>query len=521
MAGTARKILFNTASQVAAKVMIGLLSVVILKLLTTYLGRTGYGFYKSIFEFLSLFAIVADLGLYTIGVREMSKDKDKEAMVLGNLVTIRTIMIVLISVVAVGASFLVAEFQGTIAPVAVALAGLATIFAILTGTISTALQVHLRMEWNSLASVLGKIAALGYMIFVIFVWFPHACEVDMIQFLEGSGACTISEHAFLELVVAGIIGNAIMFLTTYYFTNKYVKISMRFDFKFWKDVIWKALPYGIALVLNQIYFRIGSVMLLNMKGADSVALYTAPLTVLEAAGIIPLYFMNAVLPFLTRALQAKDGSHMRIIQHSFDFLMMSAMPIVVGTMVLAYQFISLIATEEFLSDLSVGFYGSDILLQILIFALLFSFLNGLFGYMLIASNHQDKLLWRNLVGAIITIVMTWVLVPYLSERGAAIANVATEIYITVVSFWLARKYVSFKLKMSTFWKVIFSSLTMGAVLVLVKEPVLQAIGITSLLRLGLGITLLVSLGAAIYFAAMFATGGLTKEMIRMVMKRKI
>jgi O-antigen/teichoic acid export membrane protein len=520
MAGTARKILINTVAQVAAKVIIGAFAVVILKLLTTYLGRSGYGFYKSIYEFFALFAIFADLGLFTIGVREMSKDPDKEEMVLGNLLSIRTIVIVLMVIIGFAAAFFVPAFQGNIGPIAIGIAGIATIFAILTGTISTALQVHLKMEWNSIASVLGKIVALVYMIFVIFVWFPHSCDVDAIRFLSGEGACSISNDSFLQLIFAGVLGNLVMFGFTFWQTRKILPVRFRFDFVFWKDVVWKALPYGIALILNQIYFRIGSIMLLNLKGVDSVAIYTAPLTILEAAGIIPLYFMNSILPFLTRSLQKNDGSHKPIIQYCFDFLMMSAMPIVAGTIVLSYQLIAVIATKEFVSNLAIGFYGSDMVLQILIFALLFSFLNGLFGYMLVASNHQDKLLWRNMVGALITIILTWALIPFWGERGAAFANMITEFYIFVVSFWLARKYVDFNLTFKTFWKICLSTVAMTVVLVLIRVPVLRIIGEGSLLRQGIGVTTLVLIGSAVYFATLFATRGLTKDMLDLVRKRK-
>lgn len=514
--GVARKILFNTATQVIAKLIIGLFSVVILKLLTTYLGKSGYGFYKSIFEFLAFFAIVADLGLYTIGVREMSRDPSQEKKVLGNLMTIRTVMIILIGAVAVGASFLVGEFQGSIAPIAVGISALATVFAILTGTVSTALQVHLKMEWNSLGSVLGKLATLGWMLFVILFWFPHNCTPDLVQFLSGSGACSISNEAFLQLIGAGLFGNIIMFLVTFYFTNKLVKISYRFDFEFIREVIWKALPYGIALVLNQIYFRIGSMVLLNTVGSDAVAIYSAPLTILEAAGIIPLYFMNAILPFLTRTIKEGKGEHKRIIQLSFDFLMMSALPIVAGTLALAYQMIFIIATPEFLSNTAIGFYGSDIVLQILIVALFFSFLNGLFGYILIASDHQDTLLPRNFIGAIVTVILTLVLVPYLGERGAAIANVTTEFYIFVASFLLAKKFVDFKIDLSRFWKMLLSTVVMGVAVWYLKDITFHWFGLGNK-----NVALLIPLGGIIYLIMLLLTKALTKEMIDMIRKRKV
>ncbi len=512
----ARKILLNTVSQVVAKVIIGAFSVVILKMLTGYLGKHGYGVYKSIYEFLALFAIVADMGLYTIGVREMAKDPEREEMVLGNMMAARTMVIVLISIVAFGAAFLIDEFRGTIAPYAVAVASVASVFAILTGTVSTALQVHLKMEKNALGSMAGKLVAVIWMGIMIYLIYPHNCSPDAVKFLVNDGsACSISDGTFIQLIVAGLGGNIVMFAVTGYFASKLVKIRYRVDWWFWREVLWKALPYGFALILNQVYFRIGSILLLNMKGAEYVATYSAPSAMLEAAGIVPLYFMNAILPFLTKTLQAKDGSHKAIIQTSFDFLLMSSLPIVTGTFLLSYQFIDIIATPQFLSDAATGYYGSDIVLQILVIALLFSFLNGLFGYILVASEHQDKLLIRNVFGAALTILLTWLWIPQWEVRGAAFANIITEFYIFVASFFLARRYVEFSINLKRFWKILLSTAVMGAVIWWAQVPTYN------LAHLGnKNVIILIPLAVVVYVGMLLVTGTLTKSMLKLVLKKR-
>jgi O-antigen/teichoic acid export membrane protein len=506
---TARKILMNTLSQIVGKAIIGVFGIVTVKLLTTYLGKSGYGFYKSVYDFMAFFAIVADMGLYTIGVREMSKDSKKEGMVLGNIMTIRTITIVAIGFVAMFASFFVDEFKGTIAPLAVGVTAMATVFSILTGTISSVLQVHLKMEYNSLASVVGKIVSVGYLVLVAFILYPHVgCLADV------ANKCTINDGAFYNLFFAGVAGNLAMFAVTWYYTNRIVKVTYRFDIAFWKEVIWKALPYGLALVLNTIYFRIGSILLLVLKGKEFVGVYGVPLTMLEAAGIVPLYFMNSILPVLTRAIHNKDGKHEKIIQFAYDFLIMGSFPIVVGTYVLSYQLINLISTPEFLSDMSKNFYGSDIVLQILIFALLFSFLNSLFGYILVANNKQEKLLWRNLFGAILTVVICWLTIPIFDVRGAAFANVITEGYIAVASYYLARKYLDFKIRFGTTWKIIVSSLVMGAVIWFLKTPTYNLFHLQNK-----NLILLVPIGVLVYGGMLVLTKSITPEMIDMVRRK--
>lgn len=363
---------------------------------------------------------------------------------------------------------------------------------------------------------MGKVVALVYMAVVIYFIYPHNCSPEQVLMFSEKGACTVTDGSFTQLILSGVIGNVAMYLVTAYYARKLTKIRYRVDWWFWKEVLWKSLPYGLALILNQVYFRIGSILLLNMKGATYVATYSAPSTMLEAAGIVPLYFMNAVLPFLSKALHAKDGTHKPIIQTSFDFLMMSALPIVTGTIILSYQLIAMIATPEFLTNWATGFVGSDVVLQILIVALLFSFLNGLFGYVLVASEHQDKLLIRNVFGAIMTIVLTWWWIPQWDVRGAAFANVLTEFYIFVASFILARRYVEFTIKFNTFWKILLSTAVMGVVVYYLKEPTF------ALWNLGnKNFLLLIPLAMVVYYFMLRLTGALTKDMIKMVMRKKM
>ncbi len=471
-------------------------------MLTYYLGKEGYGQYTTAFEFLAFFGIVADLGLFTIGVREMAKDEKKIPMIVGNILSVRTILCVIMVGIAIAAAYLTPKYQGTFIPLGVALVGIATALNILTSTVSTVLQVHLKMEYNSLASVLGKLIAVGYMTAVIFVFYPGSQ-------VAGTGI----PAGFYQLIWAGIAGNAVMLLITYYYSRKYTQIRYRLDKIFLKDVLLKALPYGIALVLSTIYFRIGSVLLSLMKEPGDVGIYGVPMRILEAVGIIPLYFMNAILPVLSRSLERKDGSHHKIIQYAFDFLVIGSVPIVAGTVVLAYPIVYLIARPEFLSNLSIGFYGSDITLQILIFALAFSFINSLFGFILVADNRQMKLLTRNAIGVLLTIVLSLLLIPQFGVRGAAFSSVVTEFYVAVASYMIAKRYIKFTISFKSTYKTIFSTLVMALVIYALRD-------FTYGIMQNKNIFVLIPLGGVIYVGMLFLTKTITKEMIALIRKPK-
>ncbi len=493
---TARKILLNTVAQIIGKACVAILGVFVIKIITNYLGKSGYGEYTAAFDYLALFSIISDLGLYTIGIREMAKDKNEIPKIMGNILTFRTVFSIFIISVAGFIAFLIPQYQDSHIPIAVLLAGIAAFFNLLTTIISTVLQVNLKMEYNSLASVVGKFISLGYMVFIVYILRPEN-----------------HDFAFYQFVVAGAIGNFAMLGVTWYYAKKYVPIHFEFDKAYMKGVLVKALPYGIALILNTIYFRIGSFSLSIFRTKAEVGIYGVPMRMLEAVGVVPLYFMNAVLPPLTRAINRRDGSHEKIIQFAFDFLIMGCLPIVFGTYVLAYPIISLISSPEFLSNPATGMVGSDAVLPILIFALCFSFINSLFGFILIADNRQMKILTRNIIGACLTIILDISLIPHFGVQAAAFDNVVTEGYVATASYFLAKHYLKFKLSFKNTFKTAICALTMAVFLYLIQGTFFSFLQ-------NKAVFILIPLGGVVYVGMLFFTKTITQEMINMVKKPK-
>ena len=414
---TVRKILSNTMWQILGKAVVAILAVVVIKIVTNYLSVAGYGEYAVVYEFLAFFGIAADMGLFTIAVREMSKDDSQIPKIIGNILSLRTVLVITTVTIGVIASFLVPKYSGTRIPIGVTIAALTTFFTILNGTISAVLQTKLKMHIASMAQIVGKVAQVSYMIYIIFYAFPAGVGQEA------------TDVGFYHLIFAGVIGNLIMLLITQHFVRKITPIVYQFDFQLWKKVFLTALPFGVALILNTIYFRIDSILISLIQGQTEVGIYAVAMRVLEAFAIIPLYFMNSVLPILTRALKDNMQKARTIISYSFDFLAAISFPMLVGAFILAYPIVFIVSTPEFLSRISEGFYGSDIALQILMFALVFQFLSTLFAFILIAVNKQSKLLYVNAAGVLLNITGNLIVIPIYGFVGAAITSVISQAFI--------------------------------------------------------------------------------------------
>ena len=472
------------------------LSIFIVKIITNYLGLEGYGKYAAVYEFLAFFGIAADLGLFTIAVREMAKEDDraKKDAIFANILTLRMGLCVIIMTCATLAAYLIPQYREI--HLGIVIASVAVFLSILQSSLSSILQLNLKMQYAAVAQVLGKMTALMYMIIVVFFWYKDPVSAS-----------------FYHLIFAGVVGNFVLVFVTFLAARKYGRIGFGKDWGYIKQILMKALPYGTALVLNMIYFRVGSIMLLMMKGPTEVGVYGVPMRVLEILSLVPVFFMNSVLPVLTRHVKNQTNRVTDILRYSFDFLFMAAVPMVIGTFVLAYQIIFVVSSPEFLSRISEGFYGSDIVLKFLMVGMTVAFMNSLFIYTLIATNYQNKLLWINGCCAIFNVSLNLLMIPHLGARGAAITSIATETLLLVLAYFAARKHIKFTFSFNTIWKVLFAGAVMGLSVWALKDFSYSYLQNANVLAL-------VPLGGIIYGGILFLTGGFSKELLLSIRGRE-
>ena len=74
-----RRVAVNTAVQAPGKRVILALAAVSIAIITRYLGPTLYGRYALALSYLRLFGVLADVGMFTIVVREISKRPRRRA----------------------------------------------------------------------------------------------------------------------------------------------------------------------------------------------------------------------------------------------------------------------------------------------------------------------------------------------------------------------------------------------------------------------------------------------------------
>lgn len=450
---TARRILSNTFIQTLGKVLTAILSVVTIKYVTSlelnpqYAGVSSD--YKLIYTYLSFFGIIADFGLFTIAVREFAHGKKEPSYILGNIFGMRFVSIFLAMALACGVVFLIQDPNYPIeVKVGVIIAAVTTALTMLASTITSVLQEKLKMSFPTIALILGKIVMTGYIVWVVMNY-------------------SIVPQAFYQLLWAGVFGSLLTFIVTYIYTYQTIPFRFMCDMSYWKDIFKRSLPYGIAIILGTIYFKVDILILSFLRDKSEIAIYGYPASVSELILIIPIYFMNSVLPTLTRVIDQKSEKIQPVISLSMYFLLSLAVLICFGGMVLARPFIELIMNEKFLSDYSAGFYGSDLALQIIFVAFLFSFVTNLFSYILITLEKQKRLLYINLYAVIFNIITNIIFIPYFGFIACGVITVISQFLVLWLTYKECKKNITFSIPKIPIIKIFLIGIIMSLVLMLV------------------------------------------------------
>ena len=506
----ARKIASNTLWQIVGKLVTAILGVISIKYITNYLTPTEYGQYTTIYDFTALFAIVADFGLFTIAVREMAKaealevsagrdGKEGVERILGNILSIRTVLAVL----SLGLGWVVAmaipAYTGTPIPTGVLIVAIATVITLIAGTMSSILQYQLRMVWASIALTIGKIVTVAYILAVILLWYPNAPEIG-----------------FHHLLVSWIVGGLFTLVITFFAARKRNLIRYHVDFSFWKKLLPEALPYGMALMLGSMYFRMGTIVMSLYNMQVQIGFYGVPMRLLEILQIIPHYFMNSVLPELTRAVQGNTEKASKIIRYSLNALALLGIPTFAGGNALSWELTAAVSSPDFLTlklaDGSIQ-YGSDFAMKILLAATAFTFLHIVFSYVLVAKGMQKQVLKANAIGLLVNVILNFTLSPRYGFIGASIAAVTTEVVMFISLNVLAHKYA----KIKNIWDFKFLS-KIGVSAAVMHVALVYALPLASPLLHSASLFVMLPFGGIVFGTCLCLLGGVNKELLRSFLK---
>jgi len=398
-----------------------------------YLGVEGFGILSFAIAFTSIFQVFADLGFSTLLTRELSRDKSLTNKYVNNITTIKiiastfTFLLIILIINIMGYSQQIINIVYLIA--------LFTIFTTFTQIFYSVFQAYGIMEYQSIGTILNACLLLFGALYLIYSGY------------------NIIGFGFLYLITSLII--LVYTLIIYLWKLNLPKIEV--DLSFWKFKLKEALPFAITGISTSMYYWMDTILLSLIVGEAAVGWYNAAYRLIIVLLAIPITLNTVIFPLMSRY----HISSRELLKISFEkllkLMMFIGIPLGIGTTLIADKIILLVYGVQFINAI--------IVLQILIWSLVLTFIRSPFERLLESTNRQMVVTKIFIIGVIFNIIANLIVIPRYSYVGAGIITVLTDIIILSLLLIITRNnnFLS-KIILVDFIKIVIASIIMGILL---------------------------------------------------------
>lgn len=432
---TARRIAKNTTVLFLSQMITYLMGFFITMYTARYLGAAGFGVLSLALALTGIFSVATDLGLGTLTVREVSRDKSLADQYLSNTLTMRLLLTLLtFGLIAITVNIIGYPLEVKYVTYMITAS---FFFGVVSGILFCIFQAYQKMEYQSIASLLnsavmliGTFLAIYYQLNILF---------------------------FALLYVLSNATVMIYMLITY--SRNFPLPKPGFDLDFWKRILLEALPLSVISIFGMLIFKIDTVILSIMKDELAVGFYNAAYRLMEALLFFPAVYTTSIFPLLSSMYISSKKPLKTAYVRSFKYLTILSLPIAVGTTLLADKIILLIYKSAFIPSI--------LTLQILIWVLPFSFLNYVLGSLLTSMNRQYTVMKITMVCVAFNVILNLIIIPYYSFLGAALATVLTEALNIILSYYIVSQILTRVKIARTIIRPIIACVVMAVVLLYV------------------------------------------------------
>jgi O-antigen/teichoic acid export membrane protein len=404
----AQRILKNTGILSIAQIISYVLVFFYTIYIARYLGAEGFGILSFAIAIVGIFTILTDLGISTLTVRDVARDRSLGPKYLGNGLVIKVILaVVSFGLIALAVNLL--NYPSETITVVYFIA-LSTIFGSIASFIFSIFQAHEKMEFQGLGQILNGVLMFSGVFIAIDM------SLDVVGF------------SFVYFITSLI--SLIYSLLIYIW--KFSLPPVEVDRVFWGKLLKGAIPFGITGIFVTIYYWIDSVMLSVMAGNEVVGWYNASYKVIFLFLSFQSLFIVSIFPVLSSFYKTSRESLKYAYERSFKYMLIISIPIAIFGTLVADKIILLIYGPDFMPSI--------VALQILIWTVVFMFINNISGNFLGSINQQVVVSKVAAVGAVVNIVLNLVLIPKFSYVGSSFATVFTELMILPILVYVVHKY---------------------------------------------------------------------------------
>ena len=452
----ARRVVKNSVTPMAAQLVSRFIDLGFTVVMLRLLGPHNYGNYAFAVALIGYFSIFTDFGLGTLLTREVSRDRGAIGKYLGNTMAIRVALCIASAPILLGILALYSwRFGLERETVIVTLLFMASLFpSSVAAAFSAAFSAYEKMEYPAIASILTTMVR---------------ASVGLLALAIGWGVVGLGVASVAASLASAIL-LALMFVRMFSFPK------LELDLFEGREMTWSSLPLMINNLLSTIFFRIDVMLLQPMKGSQVLGYYSSAYKFVDGLNVFPSFVTLALFPVMSRRARSSREGLITAYTKALKVLFILAMPITLGTMIIAERLVLFLFGSEFSPAIQA--------LQILIWFLPFSYVNSVTQYVIIAVEKQRFLTLAFVIGAAFNLLANLIAIPLFGLVGASVVTVLSELVLMAPFMWAVWRWVGPLNVIDLCARPVAATIVMGAVLFPLSH-------LTAFLLVPLGVTVYV------------------------------
>jgi len=416
----------QTAIYGLATVLPRMFSFILVPLYTDLLPKAAYGKVTIIFAWMIFFNVILAYGMETTFFRFYNNETDKKAVIETTTVSIFWSTLLFLFPALLLKNYL-AELSGIDVQYIIYTIWILVLDALVIVPFSK-LRAYQRPMIYAAIKIGNVVVNLSLNVFFL-IYLPEIAQENPDSFL---GSLYTENFEIGYIFVSNIIASLLTFIAL---SPNYFHVNWQFDFNLWKRMMRYGLPImvaGIAFAINEQFDKIllGKLLPANIADAE-VGVYSA----CYKLGLFMVLFRTAY----TLGIEPFFFSHSKNENAPQTYATITKYFVIFGSFIL----LSVIVFADILKYLMIRDSSYWEAMKVVPLIILANFFLGIYTNLSVWYKLIDKTYigaYISIVGAIVTLVLNFLLIPTMSYYGSAIATIAAYGTMMGISYFLGNKY---------------------------------------------------------------------------------
>ena len=416
----------QTAIYGLATVLPRMFSFLLVPLYTDLLPKAAYGKVTIIFAWMIFFNVILAYGMETTFFRFYNNETDKKAVIETTTVSIFWSTLLFLFPALLLKNYL-AELSGIDVQYIIYTIWILVLDALVIVPFSK-LRAYQRPMIYAVIKIGNVVVNLSLNVFFL-IYLPKIAQANPDSFL---GSLFTENFEVGYIFVSNIIASLLTFIAL---SPNYFHVNWQFDFKLWKRMMRYGLPImiaGIAFAINEQFDKIllGKLLPANIAEAE-VGVYSA----CYKLGLFMVLYRTAY----TLGIEPFFFSHAKNENAPQTYATITKYFVIFGSFIL----LSVIVFADIFKYFMIRDSSYWEAMKVVPLIILANFFLGIYTNLSVWYKLIDKTYigaYISIIGAIVTLVLNFLLIPSMSYYGSAIATIAAYGTMMGISYFLGNKY---------------------------------------------------------------------------------